>query len=55
MKCNGRMIYLAEIEELSYKEIAKILNKTEGQVKVNIHRGKEKIKEKLVKGGKENV
>ena len=52
---NGKMIYLAEVEDLSYKEIAKILNKTIGQVKINIYRGKKKIRESILKEGEENV
>ena len=55
MKHNGKMIYLAEIEEMTYKEIAKIMKKTEGQVKTNIHRGKQKIKGIFMEGGREDV
>lgn len=55
IKNNGKMIYLYEIEELSYKEIAKVLNKTIGQVKINIHRGKKKLKENFMKGENEYV
>ena len=55
MKRNGQMIYLADIEDLSYKEIAKVLKKTVGQVKINIHRGKQKLKESLKEGGSQNV
>jgi len=36
---------LREIEELSYKEIASILNITEEQVKINLFRVRRKIKE----------
>jgi DNA-directed RNA polymerase specialized sigma24 family protein len=55
MKNNGKMIYLAEIENLSYKEIAKVLNKSIGQVKIGIHRGKSKLQIKLMKEEIENV
>lgn len=36
-------IYLADIEELSYQEIAKILNKNMGQVKSLIHRARKAL------------
>lgn len=36
-------IYLADIQELSYAEIAKILNKNIGQVKVLIHRARKAL------------
>ena len=49
------MIYLAEVEGLSYKEIAKVLKKTVGQVKINIHRGKEKMRGIFMVRGDENV
>ncbi|MCI8700545.1 MAG: RNA polymerase sigma factor [Clostridia bacterium] len=41
-------IYLADIEELSYKEIGHILRKTESNVKVLIHRARKNL-EKLIK------
>ena len=41
-------IYLADIEELNYKEIAHILKKTESGVKVLIHRARKSL-EKLIK------
>lgn len=41
-------IYLADIEELSYKEIGHILKKTESSVKVLIHRARKSL-EKIVK------
>lgn len=42
-------IFLADIEELTYKEIAKILNKNAGQVKVLIHRARKALSEILRK------
>lgn len=41
-------IYLADIEELNYKEIGHILKKTESSVKVLIHRARKNL-EKLIK------
>lgn len=41
-------IYLADIEELSYKEIGHILKKTEASVKVLIHRARKTL-EKMIK------
>lgn len=41
-------IYLADIEELSYKEIAHILKKSDSNVKVLIHRARKAL-EKIVK------
>ena len=41
-------IYLADIEELKYKEIGHILKKTESSVKVLIHRARKTL-EKIVK------
>jgi len=40
---------LREVEELSYKEIASILNITEKQVKINLFRLRRKLKEYLEK------
>ena len=40
-------IYLADIEELSYKEIAHILKKTDSSVKILIHRARKAL-EKIV-------
>lgn len=45
-----RAIYLADIEELPYKEIGKILGKTLGQTKVLIHRARKSLKSKMEKG-----
>lgn len=48
-----RMIFqLREIEEHSYKEIAEILKVDIGDVKVNLHRTRKTIKEKLEKAFK---
>lgn len=41
------VLYLREIEEYEYKEIAEILNLNETQVKVYIHRGRNYIKSKI--------
>lgn len=38
-----RAIYLADIEELSYKEIGQILQKTESGIKVLIHRARQQL------------
>lgn len=43
----NRIIYLVDIEELSYKEICKILNISLSQVKTLIHRGRKKLKKIL--------
>ena len=44
-------IYLADIEELSYKEIGHILNKTDGSVKVLIHRARKALEKVVVEEG----
>ena len=41
------VLYLREIEEYEYREIGILLNLTESQVKVYIHRGRNYIKAKL--------
>lgn len=38
-------ILLRDVEGMSYKEIANTLNLTEGQVKINIHRGRAAVRE----------
>ncbi|MBR3002953.1 MAG: RNA polymerase sigma factor [Clostridia bacterium] len=38
-------VYLADIEELSYKEIGQIMNKTESNVKVLIHRARKSLED----------
>ena len=42
-------VYLADIEELSYKEIGQIMKKTESGVKVLIHRARKSLEEILRK------
>ncbi len=44
-------IYLADIEELSYKEIGHILNKTDGSVKVLIHRARKALEQIVLEEG----
>ena len=47
---NGRLnSYLADIEELSYKEICNTLNMSLSQVKTLIYRGRRKLKKILMK------
>ena len=46
------VIYLTQIENLSYKETAEIMEKTESQIKTLAHNSKKKLKKLLVK---ENV
>lgn len=41
------ILYLREIEEYEYKEIAAILSLTEAQVKISLYRGRQHIKNKL--------
>lgn len=45
------VIYLADIEELSYKEIGHILNKTVGSVKVLIHRARKALEKIVIEEG----
>ncbi|MBC8590264.1 RNA polymerase sigma factor [Wansuia hejianensis] len=45
-----RVIYLVDFEELSYKEIGKVLGKTLGQTKILIHRARNKLKLIMEKG-----
>jgi len=44
-------IYLADIEELSYKEIGHILNKTVGSVKVLIYRARKALEKIVIEEG----
>lgn len=44
-----RAVYLADIEELSYKEIGKILQKSESGIKVLIHRARQQLENILRK------
>ena len=45
------VIYLADFEKLSYKEISKVMNKTNGQIKTLIYNARQKLKELLEKEG----
>lgn len=45
----SQLIYLVDIEELSYKEISQILDMSLSQVKSLIHRGRKKLKQILMK------
>ena len=45
-----RAIYLADFEDLSYKEIARILDKTLPQTKVLIHRARKSLRLMIEKG-----
>ena len=47
-------IYLADIEELSYKEIAHILKKTNSSVKVLIYRAREALRKIMIEEGYKN-
>lgn len=40
-------VYFADIEELTYKEIGKIMNKTESSIKVLIHRARKNLEKIL--------
>lgn len=44
-------IYLADIEELSYKEIAHILKKTDSSVKILIHRARKALEKVVMEEG----
>lgn len=44
-------IYLADIEELSYKEIAHVLKKTDSSVKVLIHRARKALEKVVIEEG----
>ena len=46
---NGMILYLVDIEELSYEETAKILGKTVGQVRNQLYRLRKKLRENLIK------
>ena len=48
------VIYLADIEELSYKDISKILGKSVLQVKMTLYRARKKLKAILKKGEDKN-
>lgn len=42
-------VHLRDIEGYSYREIAAIMNIDEGQVKINLFRGRKTLKERLIK------
>ena len=44
-------IYLTQIEDMSYKEVARIMDKDIGQIKALVHNSKKKLKELLKKEG----
>jgi RNA polymerase sigma-70 factor (ECF subfamily) len=46
------ILYLREIEEYEYKEIAAILTLTESQVKVYLHRGRQSLRKKTNANGR---
>lgn len=45
------VIYLTQIEDMSYKEVARIMDKDIGQIKALVHNSKKKLKELLKKEG----
>jgi RNA polymerase sigma-70 factor (ECF subfamily) len=46
------MLYLFAVEDLSYKEIAKVMKKTTGQVKITIYRARTQLKKQIeISGG----
>ncbi len=47
----GNALYLIDIAGLSYADTAKVLKKSEGQVKILIHRARKKLKQKLEEEG----
>jgi RNA polymerase sigma factor (sigma-70 family) len=46
---NRELIVLCRFQELNYREIAKILNTTEGAVKVRMHRALNQLKSNYLK------
>ncbi len=42
---------LREVEEMSYEEIAKLLEMNLEQVKINLHRARKNVREKLISQG----
>ncbi|RYG74377.1 sigma-70 family RNA polymerase sigma factor [Lentibacillus lipolyticus] len=48
------ILYLREVQEFSYKEVAAAMNLTEGQVKTTLHRARKKFRDydQLLKGGR---
>lgn len=47
----AKVILLVDFEEFSYKEAAKILNKTTSQIKILLHRARKKLKDILEEEG----
>lgn len=45
------IFHLREVEEMSYEEIAKHLDISLDQVKVNLHRARKSVREKLINQG----
>lgn len=45
------VMHLRDVEEMSYEEIAQALDMTLDQVKVNLHRGRKSMREKLTQKG----
>ena len=46
-----RLIFLAELEGLSYREIAQVMKLTMPQVKIKLYRVRRKLKEILIREG----
>lgn len=42
-----RVLYLIDLEGLSYEEAARVLEKSQGQVKVLIHRARKKLRQRM--------
>lgn len=42
-----QILYLVDLEEMSYADAAKVLKKTEGQVKILVHRARKKLRQKI--------
>lgn len=49
-----RAVFLADIEELSYREICKITGKTLSQIKMTIYRARKNLKKILMEEGLNN-
>lgn len=49
------VMQLRDLEEMSYKEVAQVLELTEGQVKTNLFRARQKIKGMLSRVDKESI
>lgn len=46
-----QILIMKYVEDMSHREIGEIMGMTEGNVRVKAHRGKEKIRNKMVKDG----